>query len=224
MKGLLIFIVSFSTTLYSVFAGPMITGSPSKCDGSGDAIVQCMKFLFDANADGNITFAEISNKLGNLTDLPTITIDEMTFMHCDVNDDGVLNMDDWNHPNQTCLNTTTSKTIACQVCIRNGFVMVPPDIQMKRTVVKYARAPNGLMGASLTYDRGQYHIHEKAYRDKAKAVLAELAKQTRDINNQFNSLKTQKRDRLQSSVLKTRLDQDAQYIKRVRDRFLGSRI
>ena len=107
------------------------------CDNSREAIVQCASELIDINHDNRLTIGEIEYALSNMVGLPGPNVNVTLFMKCDMDDDGVLTMDDWNHPNSTCLPTYNCLLIACLVCTRNGFVMDFPAATKQRGEVPY---------------------------------------------------------------------------------------
>lgn len=68
-------------------------------------LLNCFSQKVDLNHDGNITRAEI----------PSIT-KPWFFDICDLNHDGVLNLEDWNHPDACCQTRECIKKV-CIICI-----------------------------------------------------------------------------------------------------------
>lgn len=106
----------------------------TNCVGGDDFILDCLRHFFDPNDDDILTPAEIDAGLPALNDTQTAhLVDGVTsaefLTYCDIDEDGNLTMDDWNHVNRTvntpCLNDQLQKEVFCWVCFKNGFV--PPS-------------------------------------------------------------------------------------------------
>jgi len=95
------------------------------CDGTRAAVLECATQLFDLDHNGEITPVEAAVALGGetFTEVPA-GLTWQFVMLCDVNDDGVITIEDWQQvpPNATCLPTQNCLDIACSVCAANGFV------------------------------------------------------------------------------------------------------
>jgi hypothetical protein len=95
------------------------------CDGARTTVLECIQQLFDLDHNGEITPVEAAVALGGqtFTDVPA-GLTWQFVMQCDLDEDGVLTMADWEQvpPNATCLPTQNCLDIACDVCARNGFV------------------------------------------------------------------------------------------------------
>ena len=69
-----------------------------------DRLLDCFSRHVDLNHDGNITLSEI----------PSFT-KPWFFNVCDINNDGVLNLYDWNHP-EGCCKTRECIYKVCNLC------------------------------------------------------------------------------------------------------------
>jgi len=102
----------------------------ANCDCTRGAVLECIQFLFDADHDGIITPVEVAVALQTKLSFVPDYLTWQFIMRCDLDEDGVLTMDDWTMmpPNITCLPTQNCVTIACSVCVQNGFVQTnrPP--------------------------------------------------------------------------------------------------
>jgi len=118
LLGLIMIIVGAATATSMAAANEFLA-----CDNSKDAILECALKLFDVNHDGSITMAELNQTIPTLEGMPGPNVNASFIMKCDMNGDNILTLEDWNHPNSTCLPTENCRFIACEVCRRNGFVM-----------------------------------------------------------------------------------------------------
>ena len=109
------------------------------CDGTRAAVFECIQQLLDLNHNGEITAAEASVALSRMTYLPS-NLNWEFVMLCDMDEDGVLTIADWNEnpSNRTCLPTPNCLNIACDTCVRNGFTQskrapapAPPPLDEK---------------------------------------------------------------------------------------------
>jgi len=94
------------------------------CDNTRMAVLECIHTLLDLDHDERITPVEVAVALETtFTFVPTYLTWQLV-MQCDLDEDGVLTMDDWafSPPNATCLPTQNCLNIACNVCVQNGFV------------------------------------------------------------------------------------------------------
>jgi hypothetical protein len=113
-----------------------------KCDNTREAIAECALFLLDINGDGNITHSEATLGLSRMSYVPCCNVTADYFFRCDFDNDTMLTAIDWawprpgtNDANITagkCLPTATCRVIACDVCVRNGFVMTDTPERRKR--------------------------------------------------------------------------------------------
>lgn len=97
------------------------------CDPSDDAFLNCVRVLFDANSDDVITREEL--RVGFARDgFFSANMDIDWIMNGgDYNHDGVLDMNDWNHPNRTVFyKEATTPMFACFFCRSNGVNMDKP--------------------------------------------------------------------------------------------------
>jgi len=189
---------------------PIVWGDYPKCDGSGEAICECMKFLFDANADGNITQAEIDAKFPTLVDCPSMTLGSDKFMMCDINNDHVLNMDDWNHPNRTCLKTPGERIIACEVCARNGFTMTQPGfMRMNRDdqIHEYMKH----QWADMQRQRQEEYVKTENF----------YAKKREEQINEIKNMRKPKLEKRNKELLYRHLDRTKELIEQQKKQFLG---
>jgi hypothetical protein len=102
----------------------------ASCNNSRAAVLECVEQLLDLDHNGQITPVEVAVALRTTFTFVPDWLTWQMVMRCDLNEDGVLTMDDWNvNPmNMTCLPTPNCLSIACSVCVQNGFV------QSKRSI------------------------------------------------------------------------------------------
>ena len=97
--------------------------SPS-CNNTRAAVLECVEQLLDLDHNGQITPVEVAVALQTTFVFVPEWLTWQLVMRCDLDEDGVLTIDDWNaNPmNITCLPTQNCINIACSVCTQNGFV------------------------------------------------------------------------------------------------------
>lgn len=93
------------------------------CNNTRAAVLECIEQLLDLDHNGQITPVEAAVALRTTFSFVPEWLTWQLIMRCDLNEDGVLSMDDWNaNPvNITCLPTPNCLAIACSVCVQNGF-------------------------------------------------------------------------------------------------------
>jgi hypothetical protein len=94
------------------------------CSGTRNAVLECAQQLFDLDHNGIITPAEVAVALQTTFSFVPDYLTWQFVMRCDLNEDGVLTIEDWQFipPNATCLPTQNCLNIACSICAQNGFV------------------------------------------------------------------------------------------------------
>jgi len=96
---------------------------PPGCNNTRAAVLECIEQLLDSDHNGQITPVEVAVALQTSFTFVPEWLTWQLVMRCDLNEDGVLTMEDWNaNPmNMTCLPTQNCINIACSVCVQNGF-------------------------------------------------------------------------------------------------------
>ena len=92
------------------------------CDKSDTSILNCLKALFDANGDNEITVAEIDSTLAR-EGVYAGGISRSKIMEADYDGNGKLDMNDWNSPDREIFKSITTREYACVVCRANHINM-----------------------------------------------------------------------------------------------------
>lgn len=94
------------------------------CDTSEDAFFNCVRILFDSNADNSISPDELNARFQQIDFFTANMKTDWIMENADHNHDGLLNMDDWNHANRTIFyRDSTTRLFACFFCRHNGVNM-----------------------------------------------------------------------------------------------------
>ena len=127
--------VAFFLLLALTCAAHAMLFSQDKCQGDApNYVLACLRHFFDANGDDALTPSEVEAGLLALTANDTASLYSAwsatsIFGTCDLNIDGVLDMDDWNNATRAtrsgCLSVPLFYNLACWVCADNGFVYSP---------------------------------------------------------------------------------------------------
>jgi hypothetical protein len=115
-------IVALAFLAIMLCASP-VAGTWEGCNRTRAAVLECIHALFDLDGNGIITPVIADVAISRLSYVPA-GLTWQFVMRCDLNEDGVLTMADWNmtSPNVTsCLPTQNCLDIACNVCVQNGF-------------------------------------------------------------------------------------------------------
>lgn len=109
------------------------------CDLSDASMIKCASKLFDRNKDDVITMDELVRSFQDKITYTSNFNATIIMNGGDVNGDGVLTIDDWNHPNRTYLKEDISKGMACFWCRRNGVNMDLEDEKRRAENVDFRR-------------------------------------------------------------------------------------
>jgi hypothetical protein len=137
------FVVVVAVMILFVSCAPaLVVLETEKCDNTREAVAECALHFLDLNRDGNITRSEATTGLSRMSHIPCCGMNVDYLFKCDFDNDTMLTAIDWAwpRPNTTdmnitasrCLPTTTCLVIACDVCIKNGFVMADTPERRKR--------------------------------------------------------------------------------------------
>jgi hypothetical protein len=111
-----IFFLLFLTIGLSQYIGPV------NCDKSDSAFLNCFLQIFDHNKDNVVTPTELRDAFRfHITYTANLTPEMI--MTADLNNDGLLDMTDWNNSTRTFYKQDMEKIGACIVCRRNGVNM-----------------------------------------------------------------------------------------------------
>jgi hypothetical protein len=204
-------------------SGTIMTGEYPACDGSQRAILECFKFMFDANHDDMVTFDELDQRFaaGNITGVPSPFLDTQHIKNCDIDGDGNLTMADWDSPNRTCLAHPGSTIIACTVCTANGFVMTPPDYFVqpnKRSVLVEGEDHQVRFSKKQLDDHAaKDHTHAKEF----KLAAVERLERHQEMMNRFRALTKWKQKQLKEESLKAHLELTEKHIANKKKRLFG---
>ena len=199
--------------------GAIMNGEYPACDGSPNAILECFKFLFDANHDNVVTFDEVDQRFAaHIMGVPSPFLDTQRIKNCDIDGDGNLTMADWDSPNRTCLAHPGSAAIACTVCKQNGFVMTPPDYFVQPSKRSHEdRHQVQFTKKQLDEHNARDHTHAQEFK---KAAVQRLERH-RDMNDRFKALKKWKQKQLQEESLKRHLEITEKHIADKKKRLFG---
>lgn len=99
------------------------------CPNGDSDVLDCIEHFFDANGDQQITAIEIDNTLAEypqVAALLTGVTGDSVLAACDFDQNGVLDMVDWNHPSRAgserCLGILPACDTFCWYCKQNGWV------------------------------------------------------------------------------------------------------
>ena len=112
------------------------------CNNTRPAVLECIQQLLDLDHNGIITPVDVAVALATRFTFVPEWLTWQLIMRCDMNEDGVLTIADWNaNPsNITCLPTQNCVNIACSVCVQNGFVQQQvrtPDVHAQPASVQH---------------------------------------------------------------------------------------
>lgn len=126
----------FLYILLTVATAVSISAGTESCDNSDAALLNCATHLADADHDNRLNRAEIDYAISNTLIYPAgITTDFV--MHMDYNQDGYLDMTDWNNSTRRFYKDSVTQTMACFFCRQNGVAM---NINKKRNSEEQERA------------------------------------------------------------------------------------
>lgn len=102
------------------------------CNVTETSLLGCFAALLDPEGVGNVTLPQLEDRLTHLNYTYGATATGI-FNRCDVNEDGVLSLDDWYNPNRTaCLSDYNSRLITCFACGANGYTQVLTRYEEKK--------------------------------------------------------------------------------------------
>lgn len=198
----------------------VMSGEYPACDASQNAILECFKFIFDANHDDVVTFEEVDQRYAaGIKGVPGPFKDAQVIKNCDIDKDGNLTMADWDSPNRTCLAYPGATNIACSVCVINGFVMTPPDY----FVPPSKRSDNNGEPQYVRYTDKQLRDHaakEHTHAEEYKKAMKENIERYDAVIERFSHLEKWKRTQLKDEIYKKHMELTEKRMANVRKRLL----
>lgn len=123
--GVLLFVVLFLAYANAV----SVTGGLESCDRSDAAIFTCAGRLADFDKDNRISVAELDQAFLSTIVYPAGVTTEMV-MRLDYNQDGYVDMTDWNNETRSFYKDRITQTMVCFFCRQNGIAM---DLKKRST-------------------------------------------------------------------------------------------
>jgi hypothetical protein len=162
MRGLvvvLLLLIGFASG--TTFAG---------CNNTRAAVLECVEQLLDLDHNGQITPVEVAVALRTTFTFVPDWLTWQMVMRCDLNEDGVLSMEDWNiNPtNITCLPTPNCINIACSVCVQNGFSQTKRGITPEQQQHPHPSVP----GAESPLSPTPHNVHRDVSSRRPEEVIA----------------------------------------------------
>lgn len=112
----------FVLLLITMTDAAMVSSGIESCDTSDAAMLNCATHLADLDHDNRLSRAEIDYALTN-TIRYTAGVTVELVMRMDYNEDGFVDMTDWNNATRRFYKDTVTQTMACFFCRQNGIAM-----------------------------------------------------------------------------------------------------
>lgn len=115
-------VVVLICVLFATLTGASLSTGLESCDSSDAALLNCATHLADFDHDNRLSRQEIDQALAETIHYTAGLTTDM-IMRMDYNQDGYVDMTDWNNATRRFYKDSVTQTMACFFCRQNGIAM-----------------------------------------------------------------------------------------------------